>query len=123
MTEGCSWIVTRFTWNAYGFASIKSFSKLHWNTHHIRPWQHDTTPGKPDELFFLPELSRCEDQLIPVLQTQVDDVVSQYDFANAANENDYQAYFKYVYNLQSLSEPKDWHEALGLFHYLITLAE
>ena len=99
------------------------FVKLHWNTHHIRPSRHDTTPGKPDELFFLPEHSRCEDQLIPLLQTQIDDVVSQYDFANAADENDFQEYFKYVCDLQSLSRPKNWHEALHLFHYLITFAE
>ena len=62
------------------------FVKLHWNTRHIRPSRHDTTPGKPDELFFLPELSGCEDQLIPILQTQVDDVISQFDFSNAAEE-------------------------------------
>ena len=94
------------------------FVKLHWNTHHILPSRHDTTPGKPDELFFLQEHSGCEDQLIPILQAQVDDVVSQYDFANAAVENDYQEYFKYVCDLQGLSEPKNWHEALDLFHIL-----
>ena len=36
------------------------FVKLRWNTHHIRPSRHDTIPGKPDELFFLPELSGGE---------------------------------------------------------------
>jgi hypothetical protein len=99
------------------------FVKLHWNTHHIRPSRHDTIPGKPDELFFLPEHSGGEDQLIPILQTQVDDVVSHSDFANPAEQNDYQEYFKYVCDLQALSEPKDWHETLDLSHYLITLSE
>lgn len=27
----------------------------HWNTHYIRKSRHDTIPGRPDELFFLPE--------------------------------------------------------------------
>ena len=54
------------------------FIKLHWNTHHIRPSRHDTIPGKPDELFFLPELSGGEDQLLPVTEAQLDDVVSQH---------------------------------------------
>ena len=29
--------------------------KLQWNTHYIRRTRHDTIPGRPDELFFLPE--------------------------------------------------------------------
>lgn len=31
--------------------------KLKWNTHYIRRTRHDTIPGRPDELFFLPELT------------------------------------------------------------------
>ena len=27
----------------------------HWNTHYIRQSRHDTVPGRPDSLFFLPE--------------------------------------------------------------------
>ncbi|PFX34815.1 RNA-directed DNA polymerase from mobile element jockey [Stylophora pistillata] len=30
--------------------------KDHWNTHYIRGSNHDTVKGKPDELFYLPEL-------------------------------------------------------------------
>ena len=56
------------------------FIKLHWNTHHIRPSRHDTIPGKHDELFFLPELSGGEDQLLPITEAQLDDVVSQHVF-------------------------------------------
>ena len=97
------------------------FVKLHWNTHHIRPSRHDIIPGRSDELFFLPELS--EDQLQPVNETRVEDIVSQYGFVNPPEDNDHQDYFKYVCDLQALSEPKEWHEALTLFHHLITLAE
>ena len=31
--------------------------KLQWNSHYIRRTRHDTIPERPDELFFLPELS------------------------------------------------------------------
>ena len=99
------------------------FIKLHWNTHHIRPSRHDTIPGKPDELFFLPELSGGEDQLLPVTEAQLDDVVSQHAFVNAPQENDYQAYFKYICDTQALAKPNDWHKALDPFHYLVTLAD
>lgn len=32
------------------------FVRLHWNTHYIRRSRHDTVPGRPDELYFVPEL-------------------------------------------------------------------
>ena len=61
--------------------------------------------GKPDELFFLPQCSRVEDQLRPVSATQVDNIVPQYDLVNPTLDNDHQEYFKYVFNLQGLSAP------------------
>lgn len=33
------------------------FVVLHWNTHYMRQSRHNTVPGRPDELFFLPERS------------------------------------------------------------------
>lgn len=104
------------------------FVKLHWNTHYIRPSRHDTIPGKPDELFFLPECSGGEDQLQPVSEIQVEDILSHDDVIDMINptatvDNDHQEYFRYVCDLQSLLGPKDWHEGLALFRYLITLAE
>ena len=99
------------------------FIKLHWNAHHIRLSRHDTIPGKPDELFFLPELSGGEDQLLPITEAQLHDVVSQDVFVNAPEGNDYQAYFKYICDTQALAKPNDWHKALDLFHYLVTLAD
>lgn len=45
------------------------FVTLHWNTHYIRPSRHETTPGRPDELFFLPERSGGQNQLQPVTQS------------------------------------------------------
>ena len=42
------------------------FVKIHWNTHYIRQSGHDTVPGKPDELYFLPENFGASDLLQPV---------------------------------------------------------
>ena len=100
-----------------------NFVKMHWNTHHIRPSRYETVSGKPDELFFLSERHGVVDQLRPIAETQMEDVISQNDLACSDEDNDYQEYFKYVCDLESLSAPKDWHESLNLFHYLITLAD
>ena len=40
----------------------------HWNTHYIRKSRHDTIPGRPDELFCLPENSGFEDFKCPITQ-------------------------------------------------------
>ena len=54
--------------------------KLQWNTHSIRRTKHDTIPGMPDELFFLPELSGGQNQ-----GTNISD--SEIDFAYSEEEN------------------------------------
>ena len=35
--------------------------KEHWNSHYIRESRHDTVKGRPNELFYLPELHDTED--------------------------------------------------------------
>ena len=35
--------------------------KDHWNTHFIRGSRHETVSGRPDQLFFLPELHSAQD--------------------------------------------------------------
>ena len=99
------------------------FVKLHWNTHHIRPSRHDTVSGKPDEVFYLPELSGGIDKLQAVSQMQLEDVVSQCDITNHDVDNDHQEYFNYVCDIQALPRPRNWQDALTLFNYLIVLQE
>ena len=36
--------------------------RVEWNTHYIRRTRHETVPGRPDELFFLPEDSGFTEQ-------------------------------------------------------------
>jgi hypothetical protein len=94
------------------------FVKMHWNTHYIRRSRHDTIPGKPDELFFLPEASGGEDQLQPVTEEQMREAVSQCEYPR--DENDYQDYFEYICEHQSLPKPSNWRDALSLFKHLLT---
>lgn len=97
------------------------FVRLHWNTHRIRPSRFDTVPGKPDELFFPAEEFGGVDQLQPVSDTKMGELLSQSD--NAVVKNDYQDYFEHVLVLQGLEKPRNWRDALSLFNYLLSVAE
>ena len=46
--------------------------KEHWNSHYIRGSRYDTVKGRPNELFYLPELHNTEDFLAPVSAQQCD---------------------------------------------------
>ena len=51
--------------------------KVHWNTHFIRKSRHDTVSGRPDSLYFLPEIHGGEPNLIlPVERDEVEYVQS-----------------------------------------------
>ena len=60
----CNTLHMELAW--YTFSPLLQYEldqvKLQWNTHYIRRARHDTIPEKPDELFFLPELSEGQDQ-------------------------------------------------------------
>ena len=49
--------------------------KHHWNTHYIRRSRHDTVPGRPDELFHLPEMHNTQDFLEVVNEEQCQQVL------------------------------------------------
>ena len=46
--------------------------KDHWNTHRIRKSRHDTVPGRPDSLYFLPQLHGVIDCLFEIPGAQVE---------------------------------------------------
>ena len=100
--------------------------KLHWNTHYIRHSRHDTTAGRPDELFFLPSLSGYENQGILLSNYDIDKIVQQHDPTEAAMsvmgrmDEELKVYFLYVIqNLQVEYPPRDWRRAEELFHAII----
>lgn len=98
------------------------FVKEHWNTHRIRDSRHDTVPGRPDELFCLPEDHGGVDGLIlPISAAQIDHF--RENFLQVEEEtNVYQEYFNYVLSNSDLQEPRDWKEAENLYLALLSVA-
>ena len=69
--------------------------KEYWNTHSIRGSRHDTINGRPDELFFLPELRGGVDGLLhPILDDEIQSMRESLTYEG--EESVYQEYFKYV---------------------------
>ena len=100
------------------------FVKLHWNTHYIRPSRHETKPGRPDELFFLPERSGGHNQLQPVTDAKLAEIGQTFEAeTTAGHSQDYQDYFAYFCNEMGITRPSGWREAVGLFNQLKTLEE
>lgn len=67
----------------------------HWNTHYIRPSRHETIAGRPNELYFLPELSSSQDFMEPVTDDQCT-YVRRTLIGQGDESNTYQDYFDYV---------------------------
>ena len=97
------------------------FVQFHWNTHYIRRSRHETVPGKPEELYYLPENFGASNHLHPVSPEKLDEArlkCKATDF-----NNDFQEYsINHVLSLLNVSKPSNWKEALSLFSYLIRVA-
>ena len=79
------------------------FVKIHWNTHYIRQSRHDTVPGIPDELYFLPENFGASDHLQPVSPEKLDE--AKMKCKETDSNNDFQEYFNHVLSLCNISKP------------------
>ena len=101
--------------------------KLQWNTHYIRRTRHDTIPGRPDELFFLPELSGGQDQGTHISDSEIDSAYSEEenlmeDAAIIMNDVDevLVEYFEYVVHKENLLyPPTNWKEGRELFIHIL----
>ena len=95
--------------------------KEHWNTHRIRGSRHDTVKGRPDSLYYLPELHGATDQfLLPI--TEVESNYARTHVVESDADNDYQEYFQYVSGICGLGQPEDWREALELYKIILQFA-
>ena len=95
--------------------------KEHWNTHYIRKSRHDTVSGRPDSLYYLPEIHGGAINLI----AHVPDDELQYarvHLVEQAERNDYQEYFQYVTTTCDLQRPRSWREGLELYNTLLDCA-
>lgn len=97
--------------------------KAHWNSHYIRQSRHDTIPGVPDILYYLPENFDCIDFLVPVSLLKIQEVEPHCSMETEENaeENLYDDYFNYIMETQNLSYPTSAEEAFELFQYFNTL--
>ena len=97
--------------------------KEHWNSHRIRRSRHDTKPGRPDSLYFLPQLHGSRDYLVQLRRDEIE-FGSEHiiDHQVADNYQEYFEYFEYVRNNLVLSHPKDHGEALEMFRTMMHMA-
>lgn len=104
--------------------------RVEWNTHYIRRTRHETVPGRPDELFFLPEDSGFTEQGKYISVHDVEEAYSGEEnlledgesFATAVDE-ELTEYFKYVVENECLDyPPRNWLQGKELFNRKIQLA-
>ena len=96
--------------------------KEHWNTHRIRKSRHNTVPGRPDSLFFLPEHhGAVGNYLFSVPQRQIDYTDEHIVQSNYLTEH--QEYFDYARRALGISMPQNWTEADDLCKRLILVAQ
>ena len=77
-----------------------------WNSHYIRKSRYDTLQGRPDSLYYFPELQNGESNLLlPVLESERlyarEHIICEHDAPN-----NYQRYFMYVMENCSLQKPQ-----------------
>ena len=95
--------------------------KEHWNTHLIRGSRHDTISGRPDELYFLPELHGGVDGLLhPILNDEIQSMRDNLTYEE--EESIHQGYFEYVLENTELQLPHNIEEGLSLYKKLLEIA-
>ena len=101
--------------------------ELQWNIHYIRRTRHDTIPGRPDELFFLPKLSGGQNQGTSISNSEIDSTYSeQENFLEDATiimddvDEELVEYFEYVAReVNLLYPPTNWKEGQELFIHIL----
>ena len=116
---------TRYKWHALGcFAYLLQDDldkmKEHWNTHLIWVSRHDFISGRPDELFFLPQLHGGEDVLLhPILAGKIQSIRENLTYEE--EQTIYQEYFEYVLENTGLHLPNNFEQGLFLYNNFLKL--
>ena len=98
-----------------------------WNTHYIRRSRHDSVPGLPDVLFFLPDISGHINKIkIDVSESVLDELSHERDIAQEAHEiqeekdAELEEYLMYVVRSEKLPyPPRNWAEGKCVFERII----
>lgn len=117
LETGCLW---------FCFAGIIQDSldqvKEQWNTHYVRKSRFDTAKGRPDSLYYLPELNGGQNNLLFPVPDE-DRSYAKNHLIESDEPNNYHQYFSYVMRVGEISRPNNWREALTLYHRLIDHAK
>ena len=121
--DSCSELSMECLWNCFAPVIQKDLDivKEHWNSHRIRKSRHNTVPGRPDQLFYLPEFHGAVGNLLLNVPQSETDCVSQH-IIQRKSVDEYQDYFDYARNALGISLPNDWQEAVRLYCKLLTIA-
>ena len=99
-----------------------------WNTHYIRRSGPDTIPGIPDVLFFVPELSGCENKKIEIAEDDMENLLQERNIVLEAEpllkerDEELTEYFNYVMIRRGLSyPPRNWQDARAMYEAIIEL--
>ena len=96
--------------------------KEHWNTHYIRKSRHDSVKGRPDSLYYLPDMHGGRENLIlPVPEEEY--LYAKNHVISPDENNEYQQYFEYVVQACNLRKQDDWRGARALFRTITRFAE
>ena len=91
-----------------------------WNTHYIRQSRHDTLPGRPNELYYLPENVNAENHVHVVEDEKYQDM---FHYCHDYQESSiYHEYFTTIFDQSEFRQPDSWNEALTLYHNLLNIA-
>lgn len=85
----------------------------HWNSHYIRRSRHDTVPGVPDILFYLPEHSGAVDCIVPISQGKINEMEQHCELD--IGEDIYHEYFEYIIDSNGWQYPCNEKDAFNLF--------
>ena len=104
-------------WFCFSKIVQKDFDALkdHWNSHRIRKSRFETIPGRPNVLYYLPDISRGATNLkLPGSDQQISTVLGYVSPDNNVL-NEYQEYFEYLIRRLQLENPSNYHHSLQLF--------
>lgn len=83
--------------------------------------RYDTISGRPDELFFLPDLHGGEDGLLhPILDDEIQSIRENLTYEE--EQTIYQEYFEYVLENTDLQLPNNFEQGLSLYKQLLEIA-
>ena len=92
--------------------------KDHWNSHRIRQSRFETIPGRPNVLYYLPDISGGVTDLRLHVSGQQINAVLGYVSPDKNVLNEYQEYFEYVIRLLQLENHSNYQHALQLYGVL-----